>query len=51
MLDKKPGPCRMRNNNTRYYYDKTMKKCLPFEVILDIIFVLFIFLIIYLKNL
>jgi hypothetical protein len=32
MLEKKPGPCRMRTNNTRYYYDKTMKKCLPFEV-------------------
>ena len=31
MLDKKPGPCRMTVNNTRYYYDRNMKKCLPFE--------------------
>ena len=30
-LDKKPGPCRMTVPNNRFYYDKHMKKCLPFE--------------------
>ncbi len=38
MLDKKPGPCRMRTNNTRYYYDKSLKKCLSFEVNLTYLF-------------
>jgi hypothetical protein len=31
MLDKKPGPCRMAISNVKYYFDKNMKKCLPFE--------------------
>ena len=31
MLEKKPGPCRMTINNTKFYYDTKMRKCLPFE--------------------
>lgn len=31
MQEKKIGPCRMKVNNTRYYFDWNEKKCLPFE--------------------
>lgn len=31
MQEKKIGPCRMNINNTRYYYDMKLKKCLEFE--------------------
>ena len=30
-MEKKPGPCRMTVNNTRFYFDANMKKCLPFQ--------------------
>ena len=31
MQEKKIGPCRMNVNNTRYYFDWNIKKCLSFE--------------------
>lgn len=31
-LEKKPGPCRMTVDNTKYYFDRTARRCLPFQV-------------------